>query len=253
MYQTLLVNQTSGILTATLNRPEKKNSINNAMLDDIHAMLDVAEADPSIRLVVIKGRDGFFCTGMDFEEESAENTGHSRSGNSNRYMETLRRFTLSPKIIVAQVEGTAMAGGIGLVTCADLVIATPASQFSLSEALWGLLPACVTPYLIRRIGWQRAYHMTLTTLPISGQAALEAHLVDELTEKPEQNLRRLWLRLKRLDERTIADLKAYFRKMWIIDDQMEGNAVAEIARLRNDPRVHANIQNFVNHGRFPWD
>jgi polyketide biosynthesis enoyl-CoA hydratase PksH len=168
-------------------------------------------------------------------------------------MSTIKRLTLEPRLIVSIVDGRAMAGGIGLVAASDWVIATPRSQFSLSEALWGLLPAMVAPYLIRRVGFQTAFRMTLTTLPISAQEAWTAHLVDEVSEHPLDNLRRLWLRVSKLETATVKNVKAYFREMWLISEQMEELAVAETNRLAADPVVIRNITDYIEFQKFPWD
>ena len=85
--------------------------------------------------------------------------------------------------------------------------------------------------------------MTLTTLPISAQEAREIHLVDEVSEKPDDSIRRLLLRIGRLEESTISDMKKYFRKMWMITEQMEETAVAEFTRLMSQPKVLENITN----------
>ena len=87
------------------------------------------------------------------------------------YMDTLRRITLFSKVVISCVDGQVLAGGVGLVACSDLVIATSKAEFGLSEALWGLLPAMVLPYLIRKVGVQKAYFMTLTTIRISVEEA----------------------------------------------------------------------------------
>jgi polyketide biosynthesis enoyl-CoA hydratase PksH len=168
-------------------------------------------------------------------------------------MEMLKRLTLIPKVIISKVDGKVIAGGIGLAAASDLVIATPRSQFSLSEALWGLLPCSVIPYLIRRVGYQPAYKMTLTTLPISAIDAYRIHLVDELTDTPDDSIRKLKPRLIRLSDTTILTMKQYFRKMWLITEAMEDVAVSEFSKLISQPTVRENIRNFVEYGQFPWE
>lgn len=192
----------------------------------------------------------FFCTGMDFK---AVTEGQQQEFSSDAYMNLLRTMAMAPCIIISAVDGIAMAGGIGIVAASDLVFATPKSQFTLSEALWGLLPCCVTPYLIRRVGFHIAYKMTLTTQTLSAEQARSVHLVDEMTENLDEDIRRQSLRLNRLDPQTLADMKQYFRDMWIVNEHMENKAVHEISRLMSTDRIHQNIVNYVQHGKFPWD
>lgn len=262
-YKTILVNRIDGGITITINRPDQQNSINPDLLKEINHVLDLAENDSQCKIIVLQGQRGVFCTGMDFNEVSDKYDNNSyeqaykyREGkeqsHSRPYLETIKRFTLIPKVVISVVDGKVMAGGVGLAAASDIVIATPRSQFSLSEALWGLLPSMVTPFLIRRVGFQVAYRMTLTTMPINAKEAYECHLVDEVDEAPQEVLRRYFLRVSKLDEWTLGNLKQYFRKMWIISNQMEDTAVAETDRLSSEPKVVNNIVNFIKYQKFPW-
>jgi len=203
---------------------------------------------------VLEGQPGLFCTGMDFAEVSSKpGVQASETVGIAGYMNLLKRFTTSPKVILCRLDGKVIAGGVGLVAASDLVVSTLRTEFSLSEALWGLLPCCVLPFLIRRVGFQKAYAMTLTTRPLAAQEAASVHLVDEITENLDEAIRKLSLRLNLLEEETILDLKRYFQKMWLITPAMEQCALDEITRLSAQPRVQQNIANFVKRGAFPWE
>jgi polyketide biosynthesis enoyl-CoA hydratase PksH len=251
-YQTILVQSNPTGVRIVFNRVAQQNSINRILLEELNAVLDETEKNPKCRLIVLEGQNGFFSTGMDFQEFS-ERDPREELPAPQAYMNIIKRFTLTPKIIVSKVEGQVTAGGIGLVAASDFVVATPASRFSLSEALWGLLPAMVIPYLIRRVGFQSAYQMTLTTLPLSGEQAREIHLVDELHSSPEESIKRLWLRVGKIEQATIQNMKQYFRRMWIVTEEMENAALAEITKLMNDPSVRENIRHFVQFQQFPWE
>lgn len=252
-FETILVDSTPRVVTITLNRPERNNSISASLLRDITAALDAAERSASCRAVILQGRPGLFCTGMDFVE-AAEAPGDARDMMAiDGYMALLKRFAASPKPIIAKLDGKVVAGGVGFAAACDLVIATPRTEFSLSEALWGILPCCVIPFLIRRVGFQKAYAMTLTTRTWSAIEAAAIHLVDEVTEAPDESIRKLMLRLGLLEDETILGLKSYFREMWLLSPEMEQAAVAEISRLTAKPRVREGIKNYVTTGRFPWE
>ncbi len=251
-FETIIVKESSIGVTVVLNRLERENSINAALLEELHQMLDMAEQNPELRLIILEGQNGVFCTGMDFKAFAQESE-EMKIGVSSEFMKILKRFTLSPKVIVSNVDGRVMAGGVGIAAASDIVIATPRTRFNLSEILWGLLPACVTPFLIRRVGFQKAYRMTLTTQSLTAKEAYEANLVDELSQAPEDSIRKLFLKLRRLDESAIRDMKRYFRKMWIITSAMEEAAISEISRLVSDPKVNHNIVNYVNYQKFPWE
>ena len=246
-----MVEYSEFVCTITFNRLLNKNSINEAFLDELNNVFNEVEQKPLCQIILLQGQQGIFCTGMDFNEMTKRAS--TESVFSTLYMETLKRMTLMPRIVIAKVDGQVMAVGVGIVAACDLVVATTRSQFSLSEALWGLLPACVTPYLIRRVGFQNAYRMTLTTLSIDAQKAYHMNLVDELDDSPERIIRQLILRLTRLENSTIGNLKQYFRKMWMITDVLEETAISEISRLTESPEVQNNIQRFIKYNRFPWD
>jgi len=253
-YETILVTELPHAFTITIHRPKNRNSMNKQLLLDLHDVLNRAEQKPAVRLIFIQGENGLFCTGMDFEEVveniSAESPPPALSSD---YMALLKRFSSTSKIIVALLDGQVLAGGVGIAAASDIVVSTSRTHFALSEALWGLLPACVMPYLIRRIGFQKAYHMTLTTQTIAANEAKSIGLIDELNENLAESIRHLTLRLLRVHEETVADLKSYFRKMWIISEAMENTAIAELNRLVNKPRVINNIRHFIENQSFPWE
>ncbi|MCX7920837.1 MAG: enoyl-CoA hydratase-related protein [Clostridia bacterium] len=252
-FKTLLVEENQGIININFNRASEKNSITTEMLREINMVLDYAERTPQNKMVVLQGSDNFFCTGMDFKEFSESVAGHDSENRADPYMNTIKRFSLIPKIIVSKVDGQVTAGGVGFVAASDYVVATERAQFSLSEALWGLLPAMVLPYLIRRVGFQKAYSMTLTTQTVTAEEAYAIHLVDSLSNNPEQAIHRLWLRLRLIDGSTVKHMKEYFRKLWIINNSVEQEAVNLISGLLSDPRIKENITNYVNKNKFPWE
>lgn len=253
-YKTLLITEFPHGLAVTFNRVEQRNALNSELLSELHHFLDEVEKNSACRIIVLRGQQGFFCTGMDFQEMTlATPKGEKAQSLAANYMTLLRRIALFPKVIIAEADGLVMAGGVGLVVASDIAIATSKSQFTLSEALWGLLPANVLPYLIRRVGFQKAYIMTLTTQTITAAEAYAIHLIDELNDKPDEALRKLLPRLARLDEQTVRDMKNYFRKLWIIDEEMEKTALLELARLTQEPRIQNNIKRYLEQGKFPWE
>lgn len=254
-FETLQVSESSSnSLIISMHRPEQRNSINAKLLLELHEILDIAERDSQYRFIVLQGENGVFCTGMDFHEMTQSTSADiSNEAFTASYMSLLKRFTSTPKIIISLLDGQVLAGGMGIAAASDIVLSTHRTTFALSEALWGLLPACVMPFLIRRVGFQKAYFMTLSTHTVSAPEAHTMGLIDDLTDNLNENLRRLIMRLNRINQETVSDLKSYFRKMWIITDAMESTAINEISRLVALPRVKSNIKNFIDHQQFPWE
>jgi polyketide biosynthesis enoyl-CoA hydratase PksH len=253
-FETIIFREAPRQLIVTISRADQGNSINSTLIRELGAALDLAESLPECRTFVIEGAPGLFCTGMDFREAAANTEIETtESVRISDYMRLLKRFTLSSKVIVCRLDGKVIAGGVGLVAASDIVLSTERTELSLSEALWGLLPCCVIPFLIRRVGFQKAYLMTLTTKPISAREAHAIHLVDELTDHLDEALRKLTLRLNLLDDKIIVDMKRYFQKMGGITPEIEQAATTEFARLAAQPHVHQNIANYVTRGVFPWE
>ena len=253
--RTVRLSESAAVLTVVLNRPDRQNSITSALLADLHGALDWAEQSPTCRLVVIKGEAGIFSMGMDLAEAGTAGSGADElaENGARKFLGLLRRLTTIGRIVVSQVDGTAAGGGVGIAAASDFVYATPRSRFSLPEALWGLLPCCVLPFLIRRVGFQKAYAMTLGTHPVDAEQAARSGLVDEVTDDPDTVLRRLLMRASRIDGATVADAKRYFDKLWIISEQTEAAAVREFGRLMSSAPVRRRIADFAAHRKFPWE
>lgn len=251
-YETLVVTKTGSKMTIQLNRPSQKNALNAAILQELNKALDDAESHSSCRMIVLQGNPELFCSGMDLQEIALAANKQNTRDWTQLYMHTLKRLSTTPKVVVAHIDGKVLAGGIGLVVASDWVVATARSQFKLTEALWGLVPAMVAPFLIRKIGYQSAFSMALTCRTVTAQEAQALHLVDELSEQPQEALENLLRRISRIDEPSIGELKSYFQKMWAIDQATETFAVDTINRLLQKTTVQDKIHNFVQHNQLPY-
>ena len=252
-YDTILIQRNKGMLILKLHRPNSDNNLNAILIKEIMDVLQEVEKDPEIIMVIIEGGEKHFCTGMDFKEVSEGGKEALIGDDPNNYYEMLSFFSSCSKVIVSKVRGKVNAGGIGIVAASDIVIAEEKSTFGLSEALFGLLPACVMPFLIRRIGYQRSLWMTLMTQGITADRAAQIGLVDELTSDVNDAVRKASLRLMRLEPSTIKHLKNYMSKLWVMDAETQSLAVNTITSLLNSNKVQMNIENFVKKGKFPWD
>ena len=127
---TLLTALDGGVLTLTLNRPEKRNALDAALIDALHAALDRADLDAAVRVVVLRGAGKDFCAGADLEEllDSALRTMDDNQRSALRLGRLFVRIRELPKPVVALVHGRALAGGAGLATGCDLVFATESAE-----------------------------------------------------------------------------------------------------------------------------
>ncbi len=254
-YRTLRAEQAGAVLWLTLDRPDRNNGINDEVIDDLNRALDAAELSPECRTVAIRGRDGVFSTGMDLAEAGQidGDAGAPDADGGEAFYDLMHRFTTIPRTIVSVVDGTVAGGGVGLVAASDFVYATPRSTFSLPEALWGLLPCCVVPYLVRRTGFQPAYAMTLSTQPVSAADAARSHLVDVVHDQPTTLVSRLTYRLSKLDGSMIGTAKRYFGRLHPIPSDTREVAVGELARLMSGDGVKSRLRNFAESGAYPWE
>ncbi len=240
-------------LTVTLNRPERHNALSDAMLEQLHAALDRAEQLASCRIVVIRGTSGVFCTGMDLNEAAADQQSSTQSFRGAPFFDLLRRITVTPRVVVSLVEGRAVAGGVGLAAASDFVFASEQAQFGLPEALWGLLPCSIAPFLLRRAGFQSLSAMTLSTLPVDANKAERIGLVDEVADDVSVPLRRLAGRVLKLDPATIAAAKRYFAQLWPISKDVETLALGEFDRLLASTTAQQAIAEFASPRKsYPW-
>lgn len=252
---TVLVHEIDHSMIIRMNRQDQQNAISTQMMHEIHLALNTAEKNSECKTIVLEGHPGVFSIGMDFKETSKiiESDASSIKSWTSLYMSTLNRLATIPKITIAKVDGKVLAGGVGLAAACDLVLATERTTFALSEVLWGLMPAMVTPYLVRRIGFQQAYKMTLATETLTAKEAFAIQLVDELTRDIEETVKYFIKRMDRLEVETIQNVKKYFRKQWLITDLIEKEAVEEITELLQDQKVRAKIKNFVENRVLPWE
>jgi methylglutaconyl-CoA hydratase len=153
-----------GILTATLNRPEKRNAIDTPMIDALLALLDRADLDAEVRVIALRGAGSDFCAGMDLSEllASADKTLEENQRAALHFADIFLRMRQLPKPIVAVVHGRALAGGCGLATGCDLVLAAESAQFGYPEVQRSFVPAIVMTLLRRVVGEKVAFDLAAT-------------------------------------------------------------------------------------------
>jgi len=177
------------VLALTLNRPEKRNALSNAVILELAAILDEVAADRETRCVMLRGSDAFFSAGADIKEMREQGFQAIDNAARNRAWDSIARF---PKPLVAAVEGIAFGGGHELVLLADIVVAARDARFAQPEINIGILPGDGATQRVARIaGKSLTMLMVLTGEPIGAGAALQAGLVAELTEPGEAAARGL--------------------------------------------------------------
>jgi methylglutaconyl-CoA hydratase len=170
-----------GIVTLTLDRPEAKNALSAALVARITESLTTLAADATVRAVVLTGAGGVFCAGADIGEMRAagEAAPEQNESDSRRFARMLECIERHPQPTVAIVNGSAYGGAVGLVAACDIALAVTGARFALSEVRLGLVPAMISPYVIRAIGTREARRWFLTGEAMDATTALRIGLVHE--------------------------------------------------------------------------
>lgn len=248
-YERLRVRFNGQICFIQLHRPEADNAIDQQLIDECSEALRHCEHAASV--VVLEGLPDIFCSGADFHEITNHPEGGAQDPGSLYGL--WRRLARGPYVTVAHVRGRVNAGGVGFVAACDIVLSDEKATFGLSELLFGLMPACVMPFLIRRIGLARANYLALSTRPVAARQAETWGLVDVCDASSDDLLQAQLLRLRRLDKRAIARYKQYAAKL---EDALERNEPAAIEAnldVFSDPSNLAKIIRFATTGQFPWN
>ncbi|SEW19793.1 methylglutaconyl-CoA hydratase [Chitinophaga sp. YR573] len=186
-FEHILYNVTARVATITLHRPEKRNALNGAMVAELQTAFSIAEKDVNVKVIILKGSGEAFCAGADLEylQQLQKNTREENLTDSRSLMQLMQQIYYHDKVIIAQVEGHAIAGGCGLITLCDLSYAVPDALLGYTEVKIGFIPALVSVFLVRKIGEGRARDLLLTGRLISAQKAEYYGLVNQVVPATE--------------------------------------------------------------------
>ncbi len=165
-----------GIATITLNRPDRRNSLSEALVNSLDANLDAALADPSSRVIVITGNGPVFCAGADLRERRTVTAG-SDADELPTFVRIFQKMQASPKPVVAKLNGPALAGGLGLACAADITIAPMSATFAFTEVRIGVAPAVISVVCLPRLRQVDAARLFLTGERIGAEEAARVGLV----------------------------------------------------------------------------
>ena len=179
MSEVLLSERRGSVLWLTLNRPDKRNALNGAMIEALHAAFDSVDLDAAVRVVVIQGAGRDFCAGADLDEllVSADRAPAENEHDALRLGTLLARLRACPRPVVALVRGRALAGGAGLATACDVVLAAESAQLGYPEIQRGFVPAMVMVFLRRLAGEKLAFDLIATGRVLGAVEARSAGLV----------------------------------------------------------------------------
>ena len=170
-YDMIIAKRRKGALEIQFNRPDRLNTINEEMAEDIMHAMDAVELDRNIIAVVLSGDARAFCAGADLK--SPPGASIDGGGEAVPYPDVLKQIVNSEKPVIAAVNGAAFAGGLGLVGAADIVITVQDVQFSFSEVRIGVIPAVISVVCLPKLGTHHGMKLFLTGERFTGQQAVD--------------------------------------------------------------------------------
>jgi isohexenylglutaconyl-CoA hydratase len=178
----VLVSSDGPFARVVLNRPAQRNALDAAMIDALIDAFTALARREDLIAIVLSGAGGHFCSGGDLSEMLAASSQplEAQDAALARLDELLRLIQQMPQVVIAQVQGSALGGGLGLACACDIVIAAADAQFGLPEVRLGLAPAMILPFVIARTGISRARVMALTGARFDGVSAHEYGLAHEV-------------------------------------------------------------------------
>ena len=182
MYEFITTQQQDRILYITLNRPEKRNALSGQLVFELKDALLRAEADIHTKVIVLNAQGTVFSAGadLDYLQQLQHNTFEENLADSSSLAELFNIIYKNKKVIIAQVEGHAIAGGCGLATVCDFTFAVPDASFGYTEVKIGFIPAIVSIFLMRKLGEVKAKELLLTGKLISAAEAEKMGLINEV-------------------------------------------------------------------------
>ncbi len=241
-----------------INRPEAMNALNNDVVDGIGAAIDAFEADEAIGCIVLTGNEKAFSAGADLNwmKRASQFTHEQNVEDARKFAGMLRALSGMSKPTIARVQGAALGGGTGLTAACDMAIASDDAVFSTSEVKFGIIPAVISPYVLRAIGPRHALRYFQSAERISAHRALMIGLVGEVVPLAEldacvDTLADTLLQGGPLAQKAAKDLIAAVNGK-NIDDSVSEETAQRIARQRATDEARDGISAFLEKRPPAW-
>ena len=251
-FETLQLERCGAVAQVWLNRPEARNAINDVMSAELPELLKALGRDAAVRVVVLGGRGSAFCSGADLGrmEKAARATGTRNRAQALKSAKLFRALYTFPKPTIARIHGAAFAGGLGLVCACDVVVASDAAVFCLPETRIGLVPAMISPYVVRAMGANAARRYVLSGERFSAQEASRLGMVHELVPAAvlDATVERIAQALVECGPNALAEAKKLLRQVIgaPITPQLISYTAGVLARCRASAEARERIAAFLD-------
>lgn len=246
------------IATITINRPEKKNAFSPELVQRLTESFVSAGKDDAVKIIILKSSGNIFSAGADlaYLKKLQNNTRSENVADSENLRLLYMTIYTLPKLVVAQVEGHAIAGGCGLATVCDFIFATPESKFGYTEVKLGFVPAIVSCFIIRKTGEAVAKELLYTGKLIDAETAKKVGLINFVTNKEDISLKvnefvsDLCTEASGNSLMVTKQLLNQVNNPFLVDAL--DSAVQINAAVRETPDFHKGISNFLEKKTFKW-
>lgn len=242
----------AGTAHITLNRPNRHNAFDEALIAELgHTFLTFGQ-NPAVRAIVLTGTGKSFCAGADvaWMRRAADHTPAQNLEDAHKLSAMLATINACPKPVIARVHGTVSGGGVGLIACADMVVAEQGTTFRLSEVRLGLTPATISPFVIAKIGQSHARRLFLTAEPFGAEDARHIGLIHETAidrDAADAQITHWLTHIHAAAPGAVADAKALIADVagQPITDALRADTAARIAARRASPEGREGLTAFL--------
>lgn len=257
-YQYIEYSIKNRIGSISLNRPEKRNAFNEVLVDELKHAFSAAENDDLVKIVILKAKGEVFSAGADLSyiQGLQKNTYEENLTDSNNLKELYQQIYTLKKVVIAQVEGHAIAGGCGLATVCDFTYAVPEAKFGYTEVKIGFVPAIVMVFLLRKIGELKTKELLLSGKLISSQEAKEIGIINGVFPAANiaEEVENIALKLcSETSGQSLAITKEMIAKVQNLNFEDGFNYAAEMnAKGRATEDCKKGISSFLNKEKLNW-
>lgn len=257
-YETLEVTIAGTLATVTLNRPDVRNAFNEKTINELALAFDELGRNELVRAIVLAADGAAFCAGGDLNwmKAMAGYTHAENNADAMQLAQMLRTIYLCPKPVVARVHGDCYAGGMGLVAACDVVVAADVANFCLSEVKLGLIPATISPYVIKAMGEQASRRYFLTAERFSAAEAYRIGFAHEVVpaDAIDAKVAEIVKALLGNSPNAVKEAKALVRDVagQPVTDALLADTALRIAHIRASEQGREGVASFLEKRKPAW-
>ena len=257
-WQTLEVTRNAHLATVTLNRPEVRNAFNETAIAEVTQAFRELGSDDSVRVIVLAARGPAFCAGADLNwmKKIAAYTRDENQADAAQLAAMLHTIYVCPKPVVARIQGDCYAGGMGLVAACDIAVAAEQANFCLSEVKLGLIPATISPYVIKAMGENSARRYFLTAERFSAHEARRIGFVQEVVaaDALDATVDAIVHALASASPNAVKEAKRLVREVAgrPLSDALIADTAERIAAIRASDEGREGVQSFLEKRKPGW-